>query len=95
MGSADKKNRFILLKCISLGAFSFPTPFLIFLYLFKIVPTDELMRVMIVLFLIISGGVVGLVYYFRSSEMETKKDWMPSSNEETRFFNQKNRMDRK
>ena len=84
--SATKRNRFLLLQCISLGALTFPTPFLIFLYLFNINPAHEITRIFVVLFLMLAGGVIGLVSYFRSADVQEKKDWVPSQSEESRFL---------
>lgn len=78
------------MKCIVLGAFTFPTPFLILIYLLNLKSPKPTDRVLIVLFLLVAGGVVGLVSYFRSKEMEEKKDWIPSSNDDSRFFRKPN-----
>jgi hypothetical protein len=73
-------NKFLLIKCMVLGALSFPTPFLIYFYVFGIYPTpnDYFARFFVVIFLILSGGLVGTVYYYRDSAMDTIKDWFPS-----------------
>ncbi len=84
--SANKRNRFLQLQSISLGALTFPTPFLIFLYLFNIYPDHESNRVMIILFLMLSGALIGLVSYFRNYDVQKKKDWVPSKHEESRFL---------
>ncbi len=88
--SASKRNRFLLLQSISLGALTFPTPFLIFLYLFNIYPNHDFNRVLIILFLMISGAVIGLVSYFRNLDLQKRKDWVPSKKEYSRFMGQKN-----
>ncbi len=89
--SANKRNRFLQLQSISLGALTFPTPFLIFLYLFNIYPEHESNRVLLILFLMLSGSLIGLVSYFRNHEVQTKKDWIPSKREESRFLGGNNK----
>ena len=84
--SANKRNRFLLLQSISLGALTFPTPFLIFLYLFNIYPAHESNRVIIILFLMLSGSLIGLVSYFRNFDVQNKKDWVPSKQEGRHFL---------
>lgn len=84
--SASKRNRFLLLQCISLGALTFPTPFLIFLYLFEINPADEITRILLILFFIIAGALIGLVSYFRNQDVQGDKDWLPSKSESSRFL---------
>lgn len=75
------KNRFLLVKSICLGAFTFPTPFLVLFYLDLIFPepNDYLSRFIVVIFLILSGGLVGVVFYYRDSAMAVVKDWFPST----------------
>jgi hypothetical protein len=77
------KNRFLLVKCITLGAFTFPTPFLVLFYLNMIYPepNDYIARFIVVIFLILSGGLIGVVFYYRDSAMAAIKDWFPSEHE--------------
>jgi len=72
-------NRFILIKCIVTGAFSFPTPFLIFFYVFNMTPSlDWFARAMIVLFLLFAGGLVGMFAFHKDRTIDAMKDWLPS-----------------
>ena len=87
--ATNKRNRFVLLQCISLGALTFPTPFLIFLYLFNIYPNHEMGRVLIILFLMLSGGLIGLASYYRNREVQKTKDWVPSKTEKIRILRKK------
>ncbi len=75
-------NKFLLIKCISLGAFTFPTPFLIFLYAFDVGAHELIMRIWIVLFLLLSGGIVGVVAYYRDPNLDPLKEWFPSGPED-------------
>jgi hypothetical protein len=74
------KNRYLLLKCIALGALTFPTPFLVLFYIYNIAPEPDIFfgRFFVVIFLILSGSMIGVVFYYRDSAMETIKDWFPS-----------------
>lgn len=69
-----------MIKCLCLGALSFPTPFLMYFYIFEISPSpnDHLARGMVVLFLILSGGMFGTLFYYKDSAIEGLKDWFPS-----------------
>lgn len=74
------RNRILLAKCIVLGAFTFPTPFLIFLYVFNIGPNtdDYANRFSLVLFLFLAGGIIGLGGYYKDAAIHSLKDWFPS-----------------
>lgn len=72
-------NKFLLMKCIALGALSFPTPFLVIFYTFDLFPeTDFFMRMIAVIFLMLSGGMIGVTAYYKDSAIEAMKDWFPS-----------------
>ncbi len=75
------KNRFLLLKCITLGALSFPTPFLICAFLFG-VDLDLEHRFLVISILLLSGAVIGLASYYKDSALATLKDWYPSDRPE-------------
>jgi hypothetical protein len=72
------RNKFLLYKSIVLGALCFPSPFLIFFYFYDIVPDTFLERFYMIMFLILSGAIVGLVGYYKDSTIEAMKDWFPS-----------------
>ena len=77
---SEARNRFILIKCIVMGAFSFPTPFLIFFYVFNLTPTlDWFERTMVALFLLFAGGLVGTMAFHKDRTISAMKDWFPSS----------------
>lgn len=73
-------NKFLLIKCICLGALSFPTPFLFYFYVFGIYPmtNDQISRFIVVIFLLLSGSMLGTVFYYKDTAIETLKDWFPS-----------------
>ena len=74
------KNRFLLLKCISIGAFSFPTPFLIYFFLGGVDAGEfspEARFLMIVL-LLLSGAIIGMASYYKDAAVAVLKDWYPS-----------------
>ena len=74
------KNKFLLMKCISLGALSFPTPFLVFFYVLNMFPDADLFaRLITVIFLLLSGGLIGVTSYYKDTSIEAMKDWFPSS----------------
>jgi len=74
------KNRFLLLKCITMGALSFPTPFFIFFFLSDIAPDEMSYRnkFFVVSILLLSGALVGMVFYYKDSAVAALKDWYPS-----------------
>jgi hypothetical protein len=72
------KNKVLLWKNLCLGAFSFPSPFLIVFYVWGVIPETYWERFMVVIFLILSGGLLGVSFFYRDPEIEQKKDWFPS-----------------
>jgi len=74
------KNRFLLLKCISMGALSFPTPFLMYFF-FAGVDSAEMppeRRFLVICILLLSGALIGLASYYKDSAVAALKDWYPS-----------------
>jgi hypothetical protein len=51
-----------------------------YFYVFGIFPSpnDHLTRSMVVMFLILSGGMFGTLFYYKDSALEGIKDWFPS-----------------
>jgi uncharacterized membrane protein len=74
------KNRFLLIKCISLGAFSFPTPFFIFFFLTDVDPNQISYknRFLLISILFLSGALIGMASYYKDSAVAVLKDWYPS-----------------
>jgi hypothetical protein len=72
------KNRFLLLKCIALGALSFPTPFFICFFLFGVNPGDLEHRFLVALILLLGGALIGLASFYKDSAVAALKDWYPS-----------------
>ena len=74
------KNRFLLLKCIMLGALSFPTPLFIYFFLSNVDPSpfSYQNRFLLLTLLLLSGSLIGLVYFYRDSALAALKDWYPS-----------------
>lgn len=74
------KNRFLLLKCITMGALSFPTPFFIYFFLWGLNPNevDPQRRFLLISILLLSGALVGLCSYYKDSAVAALKDWYPS-----------------
>jgi len=72
------KNRFLLLKCITLGALSFPTPFFICFFLAGIDPVEPAQRFLVTLILLLSGALIGLASFYKDSAVASLKDWYPS-----------------
>jgi hypothetical protein len=71
-------NTFLLIKCIALGAFTFPTPFLLVFYVSGAIPERPFDRFIISIFLILAGGMVGVVAYYKDHAIHTLKEWFPS-----------------
>jgi hypothetical protein len=72
-------NRFLLLKCIALGALSFPTPFFIYFFLADIAPPlDPEHRFLVITILLLSGALIGVASFYKDSAVATLKDWYPS-----------------
>jgi hypothetical protein len=74
------KNRFLLLKCITTGALSFPTPFFIYFFLVGIDPSDMTPqgRFLLITILLLSGALVGLGSFYKDAAVAALKDWYPS-----------------
>ena len=72
------KNRFLLIKCISLGALSFPTPFFIFFFLTNVDPNTISNRFLLISMLLLSGALIGVAFYYKDSAVAVLKDWYPS-----------------
>lgn len=73
-------NRFLLIKCITMGALSFPTPFFIYFFIMD-VDLSEMNpgnRFLLVSILLLSGALVGLASYYKDSAIAALKDWYPS-----------------
>ena len=63
-----------------LGALSFPTPFFIFFFLSNVDTSDISFqnRFVLLTILLLSGSLIGVVYYYRDSALAALKDWYPS-----------------
>jgi hypothetical protein len=74
------KNRFLLIKCICLGAFSFPTPFFIFFFLTNVDPNQISYsnRFLLISMLFLGGALIGVASYYKDSAVAVLKDWYPS-----------------
>jgi hypothetical protein len=74
------KNRFLLAKCIVTGAFSFPTPFLIYFFLAGVNAGEVLYlhRLLLILILLLGGSLVGVAFYYKDTAFTALKDWYPS-----------------
>ena len=77
---ATVKNRFLLIKCICLGAFSFPTPFFIYFFFTDVDPNTITYenKFLLISLLLLSGGLVGVAAYSKDSAVAALKDWYPS-----------------
>ena len=75
------KNRFLLTKCITIGAFSFPTPFLIYFFLSGINAGEMSYpsRFLLITLLLLAGAIVGMASYYKDAAISAVKDWYPSS----------------
>ena len=73
-------NRFLLLKCITLGALSFPTPFFIYFFLSGVDfnQMTYLQKFVIVTILLLGGALIGLASFYKDSAVAALKDWYPS-----------------
>jgi len=76
------KNRFLLIKCITMGALSFPTPILIFFFLSGVnfEQISYIHRFLFITILLFSGALVGVAFYYKDSAMMALRDWYPSDN---------------
>ncbi len=74
------KNRFLLLKCITMGALSFPTPFFIYFFITNVNPNEisYANRFLLISTLLLSGAIVGVASYYKDSAVAALKDWYPS-----------------
>ena len=74
------KNRFLLIKCITMGALSFPTPFFIYFFLTNVDPNEISYRnrFLLVTILLLSGALIGVASYYKDSAVAALKDWYPS-----------------
>ncbi len=77
---SNVKNRFLLIKCITMGALSFPTPFFIYFFITNVDPNDYTysVRFLLVLILLLSGALIGVGSYYKDSAIAALKDWYPS-----------------
>jgi len=73
-------NRFLLIKCITMGALSFPTPFFIYFFLTDVDPNAYSYgsRFLLITMLLLSGALVGVGSYYKDSAIAALKDWYPS-----------------
>ncbi len=74
------KNRFLLIKCITMGALSFPTPFFIYFFITNVDPNAISYgnRFLLISTLLLSGALVGVASYYKDSAVTALKDWYPS-----------------
>ena len=74
------KNRFLLIKCITMGALSFPTPFFIYFFIININPNDMNYpdKFLLITMLLLSGALIGVASYYKDSAIAALKDWYPS-----------------
>ena len=74
------KNRFLLIKCITMGALSFPTPFFIYFFISNVDPNgfSGRDRFLLISLLLLSGALIGVASYYKDSAVAALKDWYPS-----------------
>jgi hypothetical protein len=63
-----------------MGAFSFPTPFLIYFFLGG-VDAGEISyqnRFLLIVLLLLGGALIGLASFYKDAAIATLKDWYPS-----------------
>ncbi len=74
------KNRFLLIKSITMGALSFPTPFFIYFFITDVDfdAMGDRSRFLLVTILLLSGALIGMAFYYKDSAMAALKDWYPS-----------------
>jgi hypothetical protein len=63
-----------------MGAFCFPSPFLIYFFMAgvnagEVLPRD---RFLLISILLLSGSLVGVASYYKDSAIAALKDWYPS-----------------
>ena len=63
-----------------MGAFSFPTPFLIYFFICNVDPSDISFsnRFLLITILLLSGSLIGMAFYYKDSALAALKDWYPS-----------------
>ena len=73
-------NRFLLIKCITMGALSFPTPFFIYFFISDVDPNaySPAVRFLLISILLLGGAVIGVGFYYKDSAISALKDWYPS-----------------
>ena len=73
-------NRFLLIKCITMGALSFPTPFFIYFFISNVDPNaySSAVRFLLISILLLGGAVIGVGFYYKDSAITALKDWYPS-----------------
>ena len=74
------KNRFLLVKCITMGALSFPTPFFIYFFIINVDPNAMSFpeKFLLITMLLLSGALIGVGSYYKDSAIAALKDWYPS-----------------
>ena len=74
------KNRFLLVKCITMGALSFPTPFFIYFFIIDVDPNafSYGSKFLLITMLLLSGALIGVASYYKDSAIAALKDWYPS-----------------
>ena len=74
------KNRFLLIKCITMGALSFPTPFFIYFFLLNVDPNAFSYgnKFLLITTLLLGGALIGVASYYKDSAVAALKDWYPS-----------------
>ena len=74
------KNRFLLIKCITMGALSFPSPFFISFFLMNVDPDsyNSGNKFLLIAILLLSGALLGVGFYYKDSAVAALKDWYPS-----------------
>jgi hypothetical protein len=63
-----------------MGAFSFPTPFLIYFFIGGVNPgqISYSNRFLLISTLLLSGALIGMAAYYKDSAIAALKDWYPS-----------------
>ncbi len=74
------KNLFLLIKCITMGALSFPTPFFIYFFMMNVDPSayNNGNKFLLITLLLLSGALIGVASYYKDSAIAALKDWYPS-----------------
>ncbi len=69
-----------MIKCITMGALSFPTPFFIYFFMINVDPNKISygQRFLLVSTLLLSGALIGVASYYKDSAVAALKDWYPS-----------------